>query len=225
MVFSRPVLVFSFALFCHALAQYNQQYTTPVPILKQINRHNDDGSYSYGYEGADGTFRIETKHPTGEVYGKYGFVDDVGTQRVVEYGATRRGFEPTGTGITVAPPTIHSGSENNLDYDDGQYREDPRMYYKEESDSRPSSGSSRFNTGFSSSSRQQYQQPQYQSQQYQQPQQQYQPQQFSNRQYYQPQEERNAPRAPVSVDPTLFRGHPASNFDVNTGSYVIKYSG
>lgn len=29
---------------------------TPVAILKQINRHNEDGSYTYGFEGADGIF-------------------------------------------------------------------------------------------------------------------------------------------------------------------------
>lgn len=27
---------------------YDRPYTTPIPILKQIDRHNDDGSYSYG---------------------------------------------------------------------------------------------------------------------------------------------------------------------------------
>ncbi|XP_046406558.1 tyrosine-protein phosphatase non-receptor type 23-like [Ischnura elegans] len=79
---------------------------TPVPILKQINRHNEDGSYTYGYEGADGTFKIETKFPSGDVKGKYGFVDDTGKVRVVEYGADRYGFQPAGEGITVAPPTL-----------------------------------------------------------------------------------------------------------------------
>lgn len=63
---------------CLLGAAWAQQYTTPVPILKQINRHNEDGSYSYGYEAADGSFKIETKYQTGEVYGKYGYVDDLG---------------------------------------------------------------------------------------------------------------------------------------------------
>lgn len=73
-----------------------RDYTTPVPILKQINRHNEDGSYSYGYEAADGSFKIETKYPTGEVQGKYGYVDDSGKLREIEYGASKRGFEPAG---------------------------------------------------------------------------------------------------------------------------------
>lgn len=41
-------------------------------------RHNEDGSYTYGYEGADGSFKIETKLATGEVKGKYGYVDENG---------------------------------------------------------------------------------------------------------------------------------------------------
>ncbi|KAG5900614.1 hypothetical protein JTB14_017466 [Gonioctena quinquepunctata] len=93
---------------------------TPIAILKQINRHNEDGSYTYGYEAGDGTFKIETKLPTGEVKGKYGYVDDVGKVRVVEYGATKYGFEPSGEGITVPPPTLvdesAKGGQQDQDY-------------------------------------------------------------------------------------------------------------
>ncbi|XP_031834410.1 cuticular protein 97Ea [Nomia melanderi] len=85
---------------------------TPVAILKQINRHNEDGSYTYGFEGADGSFKIETKLPTGDVKGKYGFVDDTGKVRVVEYGANQFGFQPAGEGITVAPPTLVDETTN-----------------------------------------------------------------------------------------------------------------
>ncbi|XP_019761732.1 DNA-directed RNA polymerase II subunit rpb1 [Dendroctonus ponderosae] len=114
---------------------YDREYTTPVPILKQIDRHNDDGSYSYGYENADGTYKIETKYPTGEVYGKYGYIDDTGKLREVEYGASQRGFEPAGTDVTVAPPTLTQNAEAQRplgpnEEDDGQYREDPAVYYK-----------------------------------------------------------------------------------------------
>ncbi|XP_032681573.1 uncharacterized protein LOC116848986 [Odontomachus brunneus] len=127
-----PVLLL---LFCVglAVAQHNQPYpvTTPVPILKQINKHNEDGSYSYGFEAADGSYKIESKYPTGEVYGKYGFVDDTGNVREIEYGASRRGFEPVGPGINVPPPTLTGNSiagANEPD-DDGQYREDPAIYH------------------------------------------------------------------------------------------------
>lgn len=65
-------------------------------MIKLI-RHNEDGSYSFGYEAADGTYKIETKYPTGEVQGKYGYVDDTGKLREIEYGASaKRGFEPAG---------------------------------------------------------------------------------------------------------------------------------
>ncbi|XP_012281242.1 pupal cuticle protein 27 [Orussus abietinus] len=106
---------------------------TPVAILKQINRHNEDGSYTYGFEGADGSFKIETKLGTGEVKGKYGFVDDTGKVRVVEYGANQYGFQPAGEGITVAPPTLVDETtskealeaQNYQDYQDYQSRSSP----------------------------------------------------------------------------------------------------
>ncbi|XP_028168842.1 altered inheritance of mitochondria protein 3-like isoform X2 [Ostrinia furnacalis] len=88
------------------IASESKNPSTPVPILKQINRHNEDGSYTYGYEAADGSFKIETKSPSGEVKGKYGYKDDTGKLRVIEYGANKYGFQPAGEGITVAPPTL-----------------------------------------------------------------------------------------------------------------------
>lgn len=51
--------------------------TAPPPL----RRHNEDGSYTYGFEGADGSFKIETKAQTGEVKGKYGYVDETGKVR------------------------------------------------------------------------------------------------------------------------------------------------
>ncbi|KAG4067793.1 hypothetical protein HA402_010479 [Bradysia odoriphaga] len=98
---------------------------TPIPILKQINRHNEDGSYTYGYEGADGSFKIETKLATGEVRGKYGYVDADNKVRVVEYGANKFGFQPSGEGITVAPPTLvdettDKNGQQIPDYEDEQ---------------------------------------------------------------------------------------------------------
>lgn len=82
---------------CAYSQNYNGPTTTPVPILKQINKQNDDGSYSFGYEAADGSFKIETKYPNGDVAGKYGYVDESGKVREVSYGASsQRGFEPEG---------------------------------------------------------------------------------------------------------------------------------
>lgn len=73
-------------------------YTISVYYFQFLCRHNEDGSYTYGYESADGTFKIETKLPTGDVKGKYGYIDDTGKVRVVEYGATKYGFDPSGEG-------------------------------------------------------------------------------------------------------------------------------
>merc|ERR1712212_1231894 len=56
--------------------------TTPVPILKFLDVHNNDGSYTYGYESADGSFKIETRSVTGEVSGKYGYIDDQPTSTI-----------------------------------------------------------------------------------------------------------------------------------------------
>ena len=93
-------------------------------------RHNEDGSYTYGYESADGTFKIETKLPTGEIKGKYGYVDDTGKVRVVEYGATKYGFEPSGEGITVPTPTLVDDTTDKNgrllpEYDPEYYEQDP----------------------------------------------------------------------------------------------------
>lgn len=87
----------------------------PVAILKQINKHNEDGSYTYGYEGADGSFKIETKDANGDVKGKYGYVDGEGKTRTVEYGANKYGFQPSGEGITASLAFIsHLRVECNL---------------------------------------------------------------------------------------------------------------
>merc|ERR1712071_57890 len=56
-----------------------------VPILKQINQINDDGSYTFGYEAGDGSFRLETKDVDGQIRGKYGYVDQEGKVQVLEY--------------------------------------------------------------------------------------------------------------------------------------------
>jgi hypothetical protein len=222
-----------------ATGQYYDQ-TTPVPILKQINRHNEDGSYSYGYEAADGSYKIETKNPTGEVVGKYGYVDDAGKLREVEYGASRRGFEPAGTGINVAPPTLNNnynqGNSLGNDYDDGQYREDPSVYYKSNAfnsaPNRPSYQNTQSRHSYNQQSSNYNPQPSYQER-YNPPQPSYQerynPPQPSYQEPYNPppQSRYNSPQQPYypKIDANQFRGHPATNFDVYSGSYSVNYSG
>lgn len=82
-----------------------QETTTPIPILRAIDTQNPDGSYTYGYESGDGTYKIETRYATGEVKGKYGYFDDTGLYREVEYGAAPElGFMPSGEGLTFVAP-------------------------------------------------------------------------------------------------------------------------
>ena len=33
----------------------------PVPILRSLDQQNPDGSYTFGYESGDGTYKIETR--------------------------------------------------------------------------------------------------------------------------------------------------------------------
>jgi len=109
-----------------------RETTTPVPILKQINEHNEDGSYTYGYEAADGTFKLETRFADGAVQGKYGYVDVNGEVKIIEYGANAMGFQPQGDlpeGIIIPPPVEGNCTDCNYDYD---YDERPLSNLREE---------------------------------------------------------------------------------------------
>jgi hypothetical protein len=59
--------------------------TSSPNIVKQINRVNDDGSYTIGYEAEDGTFKIETRDSHGNVKGMFGFLDALGHIKRVSY--------------------------------------------------------------------------------------------------------------------------------------------
>merc|ERR1711971_240619 len=81
--------------------------STPVPILRYVDNQNIDGSYTYGYEAADGTYKLETRYQDGRVKGKYGYVDPDGKLREASYGAEAgRGFEPVIEGVELPPPVI-----------------------------------------------------------------------------------------------------------------------
>lgn len=159
--------IFLLAGFACSSSIAQKQHTTPVPILKQINRHNEDGSYSYGYEAADGSYKIETKAANGEVKGKYGYVDDSGNLREIEYGANQNGFHPTGTGINVAEAAPHNPKGSLYpalgpdEIDDGQYREDPTVYNDPKYNSKPSKAATNFRFNQNKLSRPTSQKPQF----------------------------------------------------------------
>merc|ERR1711872_13406 len=81
--------------------------TTPVPILRYVDTQNVDGSYTYGYEAADGTYKLETRFVDGRVKGKYGYIDPEGNLREASYGAEAgRGFEPQIEGVELPAPVV-----------------------------------------------------------------------------------------------------------------------
>merc|ERR1711970_1354117 len=92
----------------------------PVVIIKQVNEINEDGTYTVGYEASDGSFKLETKDAEGNVEGKYGFVDQNGDIKIVEYSANNStGFSsdveipsvelPSGAPSAQAPAPIDPG--------------------------------------------------------------------------------------------------------------------
>merc|ERR1712066_266344 len=86
--------------------------TTPVPILRYVDNQNIDGSYTYGYEAADGTYKLETRFVDGRVKGKYGYYDPEGVLREASYGAEAgRGFEPEISGLELPPPVTSNTQE------------------------------------------------------------------------------------------------------------------
>merc|ERR1711893_201624 len=73
--------------------------TTPVPILRYVDTQNIDGSYTYGYEAADGTYKLETRYVDGRV--------KEGNLREASYGAEAgRGFEPQIEGVELPAPVV-----------------------------------------------------------------------------------------------------------------------
>jgi hypothetical protein len=95
----RPLLFLMACFVCLASAAPQQnprrlfdddKTTTPKPIVqikRLINQQEGDGSYTYGFEADDGSFKIETRDVNGNVKGKYGYVDVNNELKVVEYTA------------------------------------------------------------------------------------------------------------------------------------------
>lgn len=74
-----------------------------VSILKQINKVNDDGSYTFGYEASDGSFKVETRDVAGNVKGMFGFVDETGRLKRVSYSASNSSGFHAAAGSTSQP--------------------------------------------------------------------------------------------------------------------------
>lgn len=57
----------------------------PVQTLRNYSKVNDDGSFTFGYEAADGSFKEETRGTDCVVRGKYGYIDPDGNKREFTY--------------------------------------------------------------------------------------------------------------------------------------------
>lgn len=62
-----------------------QTKAPPVQTIRNYNKVNDDGSFTFGYEAADGSFKEETRGTDCVVRGKYGYVDPDGNKREFTY--------------------------------------------------------------------------------------------------------------------------------------------
>ncbi|KAM7358109.1 cuticular protein 78E isoform 2-T2 [Cochliomyia hominivorax] len=89
-----------------------------VEIVESGAEKQTDGSYSFHYRGADGTFREETAvvknpgtdHEYLEINGAYSFLDADGKEVVVHYKADDKGFVPVGNNI---PDAISLAAKEN----------------------------------------------------------------------------------------------------------------
>ncbi|XP_034944956.1 uncharacterized protein [Chelonus insularis] len=97
-----PWLVIIFGLVTAGSLNITDQQTSEsshhdqVAILKQIRKLNDDGSYTFGYEAGDGSFKVETRDVLGNVKGTFGFIDANGEIKRVTYSSSNgTGFKAT----------------------------------------------------------------------------------------------------------------------------------
>merc|ERR1712038_375122 len=92
----------------------DSETSTPVPILRYLDQQNDDGSYTFGYESADGTYKIENRAANGQIKGKYGYIDANGDlQETIYDGTAEHGFAPRIGGVVVGRHQEVQGPRHN----------------------------------------------------------------------------------------------------------------
>ncbi|XP_044731287.1 endocuticle structural glycoprotein SgAbd-2-like [Chrysoperla carnea] len=93
--------------------QQPQQYTTPIPILRQEQEVNPDGSYKWAYETGNGIAAQEQgylKNPGTDAeaqvaQGSYSYTGPDGVLYTVTYIADENGFRAEGAHLPTPPPT------------------------------------------------------------------------------------------------------------------------
>lgn len=92
-----------------------------IPILKQSEEKNTDGSFTYNYETANGSKRQEvgivknpgTDHESLVVKGSFSYIDVNGAEVIVQYIADENGYQPQGT---IIPQEISQAAHNAAVY-------------------------------------------------------------------------------------------------------------
>merc|ERR1719244_615423 len=84
-----------------------RQREREVKIINFIDTKNTDGSYTFGFEAEDGSYKVETRSVSGEVWGKYGYFDPDGIFREATYGVSLEKYDNS-------DPRVHATSENSI---------------------------------------------------------------------------------------------------------------
>ncbi|KAL4710622.1 hypothetical protein ACJJTC_003258 [Scirpophaga incertulas] len=97
----------------------------PVQTIRNYNKVNDDGSFTFGYEAADGSFKEETRGTDCVVRGKYGYIDPDGNKREFTY-----------VSGNPCDPNKPDEEEQDIPSDSGE-RDDPEPNYPTRPSIRP----------------------------------------------------------------------------------------
>ncbi|XP_044266858.1 cuticle protein CP14.6-like [Tribolium madens] len=95
----------------------------PIPILKQEQEVNFDGSYHTSYETGNGISFDEqgslknanTDNAASEIVGSFKYTGDDGVVYTIQYVANENGFQPQGAHLPVAPE-IPAAIQRSLEY-------------------------------------------------------------------------------------------------------------
>ncbi|XP_054268017.1 uncharacterized protein LOC128989913 [Macrosteles quadrilineatus] len=85
----------------------------PVQTIRNYNKLNDDGSFTFGYEAADGSFKEETRGTDCVVRGKYGYVDPDGNKREFTY-VSGNPCDPNAPNQEEEEPQLPDSGEENV---------------------------------------------------------------------------------------------------------------
>jgi len=79
--------------------------STPPRVVKQINKVNEDNSYTVGYESEDGSFKIETRDASGHIKGMFAYLDSSGQLKRIAYSTRPEDAFPNLDTNTLLPVT------------------------------------------------------------------------------------------------------------------------